>query len=128
MTLKLHNARVSHDLQCLNYGGPDWLPPARHADGHVYDVVIVGGGQSGLGAAFGLLRERVSNILVIDENPAGFEGPWDTYARMVTLRTPKQLTAIDYGMPSLTFMGKRAGRFSRKAVTPSFTSSDLPRE
>ncbi|WP_065846043.1 NAD(P)/FAD-dependent oxidoreductase [Sphingobium sp. Ndbn-10] len=103
MSLELHNARVRHDLQCLNYGGPDWLQPARHPDGHVYDVVIVGGGQSGLGAAFGLLRERVSNILVIDENPAGFEGPWDTYARMVTLRTPKQLTAIDFGMPALTF-------------------------
>jgi hypothetical protein len=31
------------------------------------------------------------------------------------------------GMPLVTFMGNRAGRFSRKAVTPSFTSSDLPR-
>ena len=30
-------------------------------------------------------------------------------------------------MPSLTFMGNLAGRFSRKAVTPSFTSADLPR-
>ncbi|MER2061171.1 MAG: NAD(P)-binding domain-containing protein, partial [Niallia sp.] len=30
-------------------------------------------------------------------------GPWDTYARMVTLRTPKHLTSIDLGIPSLTF-------------------------
>lgn len=33
----------------------------------------------------------------------GKEGPWATYARMVTLRTPKHLTGLDYGMPSLTF-------------------------
>ncbi|WP_339472417.1 FAD/NAD(P)-binding protein, partial [Pseudomonas sp. EL_65y_Pfl1_R83] len=72
-------------------------------DGHVYDVVVVGGGQSGLATAFGLLRERISNIIVLDENPAGREGPWDTYARMVTLRTPKHLTSIDFGVPSLTF-------------------------
>jgi cation diffusion facilitator CzcD-associated flavoprotein CzcO len=98
-----HEARVAHDLACLNFGGPDWTRPHRVDGHHVYDVVIVGGGQSGLGVAFGLLRERVSNILVIDENPAGYEGPWDTYARMITLRTPKTLTAIDYGMPSLTF-------------------------
>lgn len=26
-----------------------------------------------------------------------------TYARMKTLRTPKHLTGLDYGMPSLTF-------------------------
>jgi cation diffusion facilitator CzcD-associated flavoprotein CzcO len=63
----------------------------------------VGGGQSGLSAAFGLLRERISNILIIDENSDGLEGPWETYARMVTLRTPKHLTSIDLGIPSLTF-------------------------
>jgi cation diffusion facilitator CzcD-associated flavoprotein CzcO len=96
-------AEVARDLQRLGLGGPDWTRTPRHADGHVYDVVVVGGGQSGLGAAFGLIRERVSNLLVIDENPAGQEGPWVTYARMVTLRTPKELSALDFGMPSLTF-------------------------
>lgn len=99
MSLADLNARVAHDLVSLNHRAPDWVPPR---DG-VLDVVIVGGGQSGLAAAFALQRERVSNILVIDENPAGYEGPWDTYARMRTLRTPKELTAIDLGMPSLTF-------------------------
>jgi hypothetical protein len=39
---------------------------------------------------------------VLDENPAGYEGPWETYARMITLRTPKGLTPIDYGIPALT--------------------------
>ncbi|WP_410515231.1 NAD(P)/FAD-dependent oxidoreductase [Paenibacillus sp. BR2-3] len=103
MSLETLNERVKTDLSCLAFGGPDWVPPMNHPEGHVYDVVIVGGGQSGLGAAFGLLRERVSNILVIDENSEGFEGPWETYARMMTLRTPKHLTSIDLGIPSLTF-------------------------
>ncbi|MBB3113888.1 cation diffusion facilitator CzcD-associated flavoprotein CzcO [Paenibacillus phyllosphaerae] len=103
MSLEALNERVKLDLSYLAYGGADWLKPAEHPEGHVYDVVIVGGGQSGLGTAFGLLRERISNILVIDENPEGWEGPWETYARMETLRTPKHLTSIDLGMPSLTF-------------------------
>ena len=96
-------ARVAHDLETLCWSGGDFTAPRAHAEGHVYDVVIVGGGQSGLAAAFGLRRERVSNVLVIDENPAGYEGPWATYARMITLRTPKELTPLDYGIPSLTF-------------------------
>jgi cation diffusion facilitator CzcD-associated flavoprotein CzcO len=103
MSLNDLEARVSHDLATLNFGAADWLKPRSHSDGHVYDVVIVGGGQSGLGAAFGLKRERISNILVIDESREGYEGPWETYARMRTLRTPKQLTGIDLGIPSLTF-------------------------
>lgn len=103
MSLMALNERVKTDLSYLSYGREDWLQPLSHPEGHVYDVVIVGGGQCGLGTAFGLLRERVSNILVIDENREGFEGPWETYARMVTLRTPKHLTSIDLGVPSLTF-------------------------
>jgi cation diffusion facilitator CzcD-associated flavoprotein CzcO len=93
------NEQVRVDLAKLAFGAPTWVRPRED----MYDVVIVGGGQSGLGAAFGLMRERVSNILVIDENPAGYEGPWDTYARMITLRTPKHITSIDLGIPSLTF-------------------------
>lgn len=99
MSLDALNARVAHDLATIGYGAPSWVRPR---DG-VYDVVIVGGGQSGLGAAFGLTRERVSNILVIDENPTGLEGPWISYARMMTLRTPKEITSIDLGVPALTF-------------------------
>ncbi|GGJ00511.1 FAD/NAD(P)-binding protein [Paenibacillus hunanensis] len=103
MSLEALNARVKQDLAYLAYGGADWVRPVEHPEGHVYDVVVIGGGQSGLAAAFGLLRERISNILVLDENTEGLEGPWETYARMVTLRTPKHLTSVDLGIPSLTF-------------------------
>ncbi|TKC16111.1 NAD(P)-binding domain-containing protein [Robertmurraya kyonggiensis] len=103
MSLEGLNEQVKRDLTYLNFGGPEWVQPLHHPEGHVYDVVIVGGGQSGLSAAFALKRERIYNVLIIDENPEGYEGPWETYARMVTLRTPKELTSIDLGIPSLTF-------------------------
>jgi cation diffusion facilitator CzcD-associated flavoprotein CzcO len=92
-------SRVRHDLLCLDYPQRSWV---RSRPG-VYDALIIGGGQCGLATAFALLREHVENILVIDENPAGQEGPWVTYARMVTLRTPKHLTSVDLGIASLTF-------------------------
>jgi hypothetical protein len=96
-------AELRRHLMLIGHGGADWTRPRSVEGTHVHDVVIVGGGQSGLAAAFGLLRERVSNILVIDENRAGLEGPWETYARMITLRTPKHLNPIDFGIPSLSY-------------------------
>ncbi|WP_336958321.1 FAD/NAD(P)-binding protein [Sphingobium aquiterrae] len=101
--LPMLEARLMCELMLIGHAGTDWTRPRIHEDGHVHDVVIVGGGQSGLAAAFGLLRERIGNILVIDDGPEGYEGPWETYARMVTLRTPKDLTPIDYGVPSLSY-------------------------
>ncbi|MET0371081.1 MAG: NAD(P)/FAD-dependent oxidoreductase [Sphingobium sp.] len=103
MSLAALEADLARQLSLIGHGGADWTRPRAHPEGHVFDVVIVGAGQSGLAAAFGLLRERVSNILVIDESPVGYEGPWDTYARMITLRTPKELTPIDFGIPALTY-------------------------
>ena len=99
MDLNAYTETVQNELSALGYGAKSWV---NSRDG-VYDVVIVGGGQSGMGAAFGLMRERVNNVLIIDENKEGMEGPWGTYARMITLRTPKTLTSIDLGVPSLTF-------------------------
>ncbi|MEO0607847.1 MAG: NAD(P)/FAD-dependent oxidoreductase [Pseudomonadota bacterium] len=99
MDLDTYSETVRGELNALGFGAQTWV---QARDG-VYDVIIIGGGQSGMGAAFGLMRERVSNLLIIDENPRGKEGPWGTYARMITLRTPKDLTSIDLGVPSLTF-------------------------
>jgi cation diffusion facilitator CzcD-associated flavoprotein CzcO len=99
VSLDALETQIRADLAKLGYGAPTWVTPREG----IHDVVIVGGGQSGLGAEFGLLRERIANILILDENPAGAEGPWDTYARMITLRTPKEITSIDGGIPSLTF-------------------------
>jgi cation diffusion facilitator CzcD-associated flavoprotein CzcO len=102
--LERHTKRVLHDLACIDYPAKPWVRAHRGPAGEdVLDVAIIGGGQCGLAIGFGLLREKVGNILVLDENPEGLEGPWITYARMVTLRTPKHLTSIDYAIPSLTF-------------------------
>ena len=115
MSLEALNEQVKKDLSYLSFGGSSWVRPLQHPEGHVYDVVIIGGGQSGLAAAFGLMRDRVTNILVLDENCEGFEGPWETYARMVTLRTPKHLTSIDLGIPSLTFRSWWEAQFGEKS-------------
>ena len=100
--LEALSRRVRHDLEILCYPKDDWVIPRQHPDGHhVYDVVIVGGGQCGLTVAFGLLREHVSNLLILDRMPKGREGPWITYSRMWTLRSPKHVTGPDLGIPSL---------------------------
>ena len=95
--------QVKRDLSHLDYPRRPWLTPRRTSTGTpVYDVIVVGGGQSGLTAAFGLSRERVGNVLVVDKNPLDRAGPWLNFARMRTLRTPKYLTGPDLGIPSLT--------------------------
>jgi len=97
-------AQVRRDLQYLNYPPADWVPQSPGPDGKpLLDVLIVGAGMCGQTAAFALLREGVRKLRVIDRAPAGSEGPWGTFARMPTLRSPKHLTGPDLGVPSLTF-------------------------
>ena len=96
-------ARVRRDLERLAYPRRDWLAPRRTSGGDaILDVIVVGAGQGGLAAAFALMRERVTNLLVVDQNPLDRAGPWLTFARMRTLRTPKHVTGPDLGIPSLT--------------------------
>ncbi|HSN98683.1 MAG TPA: NAD(P)/FAD-dependent oxidoreductase [Candidatus Nanopelagicales bacterium] len=96
-------AALRRDLDLIDYPRRAWVPPRHtHGGAPVLDALVVGGGQSGSGAAFGLLREKVKSVLVIDENEPGREGPWLTFARMITLRTPKYLVGIEHGLPNLT--------------------------
>ena len=95
--------RVRTELALLDYPLLNWVTPRTGPAGeHVWDVLVVGAGQGGLALAFGLRRERVDNVLVIDRAAPGREGPWKTYARMLTFRSPKHVTGPDLGVPSLT--------------------------
>ncbi|RVU14010.1 NAD(P)-binding domain-containing protein [Methylobacterium oryzihabitans] len=95
---------VRRDLARLNHPPAAWTLPATGPDGRpALDVLVVGAGMCGQTAAFALLREGVSNLRVVDRAARGAEGPWGTFARMETLRSPKHLTGPDLGVPSLTF-------------------------
>ena len=93
---KLENqARKEMELLGHNH---DWVP--NPGDG-VHNVLIIGGGQAGLGAAFALKRHRVDKVKVVDASPADSIGCWAQYARMHTLRSPKNLKGIELDIPSL---------------------------
>jgi cation diffusion facilitator CzcD-associated flavoprotein CzcO len=90
-------------IETMRYPGQPWLRRRNSAsDPDVLDVLIVGGGQSGLAIAFALKRMCIENTLVIDAESEGLEGPWLRFARMKTLRTPRHLTGVDNGIPALT--------------------------
>ncbi|RKN12428.1 NAD(P)-binding domain-containing protein [Streptomyces radicis] len=91
--------RVRHDLAAFAYPAVPWT---RGPDG-VLDVLIVGAGQAGLATALRLARESVRDVLVLDAAPTGREGPWSTWARMPTLRTPKELYGTEAGIQAASF-------------------------
>jgi cation diffusion facilitator CzcD-associated flavoprotein CzcO len=97
-------AAARRDLARVNYPPGNWVLPTTGPDGRTaLDVLVVGAGMCGQTAAFALLREGVTNIRIVDRAPRGLEGPWGTFARMETLRSPKHLTGPDLGIPLLTF-------------------------
>ena len=108
-------ARVRADLARTAHPDAAWLTPRLGPDGSpALDVLVVGAGQSGLATAFGLMRSQVSNILVLDKSAEGQEGPWLTYARMHTLRSPKHFTGPDLDIPSLTYQSWHEARFGEE--------------
>src|SRR6056297_1819984 len=95
---------IVRDLNFLNQPAANWVPEHTGPDGKpVLDVLVVGAGMCGLVAAFQLRRIGITRTHVIDAAPAGLEGPWRTFARMETLRSPKHLSGPAAGLPHLTF-------------------------
>ena len=78
----------------------DWVRPRAGAD---HNVVIVGGGQSGVAIAYGLRRKGVGRVDVIDQAEPGQAGIWRTIARMHQLRTPKTMPGPEQGNVALGF-------------------------
>jgi cation diffusion facilitator CzcD-associated flavoprotein CzcO len=108
-------ALVRDDLAKTSHPSAPWLEPRVGPDGKLaLDVLIVGGGQSGLATAFGLRRSQVTNVLIIDKAEEGMEGPWLSYARMHTLRSPKDFTGPDLDIPSLTYQAWHEARYGKE--------------
>lgn len=106
--LEALDKRVRQDLEYLEYNtrGP-WLPlldgfKSAPVDAAVLDVAIIGAGMAGTCAAAALAQLGIRSVL-FDSAPEGLEGPWGTTARMLTLRSPKELAGPALGVPSLTF-------------------------
>jgi cation diffusion facilitator CzcD-associated flavoprotein CzcO len=105
-------ARARDDLARVAHPATPWLEPHIGPDGKpALDVLVAGGGQSGLATAIALLRAQVTNIQVVDRAPRGLEGPWLTYARMPTLRSPKTYTGPDLDLPSLGYQAWHEARY-----------------
>ena len=97
-------AELRRDLERLELPGKPWVPQRETAEGRpVADVAVVGAGMCGLAAAAALRLLGIERVRVLDRAPAGGEGPWVTFARMETLRSPKTLAGPALGLPALTF-------------------------
>lgn len=104
-------ARLHEDLRFLGYPGKDWVPRRTG----LCDVVIIGGGMCGMVAWLALKTGGMHNVRVLDRAPEGREGPWLTYARMETLRSPKELTGPAFGNGALTFQAWFRAQFGTAA-------------
>jgi cation diffusion facilitator CzcD-associated flavoprotein CzcO len=114
--LRALEARIAHDLVCLNVPPPDGVLPRTGPDGAVMlDTLVAGGGMCGQTVAFALRRDGVHRVRTVDARAEGLEGPWATFARMEMLRSPKHLTGPDLGVPSLTFRAWYEARFGEDA-------------
>lgn len=115
MGLTALEQRLRQDLEWLEWPAKNWVPVREQEGERVRDVVVIGAGMCGLAAAAALKGLGLSNMMVLDRAPAGSEGPWVTYARMETLRSPKQLTGPALGLPALTFRAWYEAQFGRAA-------------
>ncbi|MTD27311.1 NAD(P)-binding domain-containing protein [Erwinia sorbitola] len=95
--------RLSEDLSLLELPAKSWVPARQYNGAPVRDVVVIGGGMCGLAATAKLILSGIDNVVAYDAAPAGLEGPWVTFARMETLRSPKTLHGPALGLPQLTF-------------------------
>ncbi|TPE50992.1 NAD(P)-binding domain-containing protein [Amaricoccus solimangrovi] len=101
--LARHEAEVRADLARLRLPWEPWTAARRAGGAKLLDVIVIGAGQFGVAVAGALRLRGIADLLVLDRAPEGAEGPWVTYARMPTLRSPKHLPGLSFGIPSLTF-------------------------
>ncbi|WP_141693168.1 NAD(P)/FAD-dependent oxidoreductase [Thioclava sp. SK-1] len=95
--------RLVKDMTMLELPAKSWVPQRSHNGQPVRDVIFIGAGMCGLAGAAKLRLAGIDNVVLYDAAPKGHEGPWETFARMETLRSPKTLAGPCLGLPALTF-------------------------
>lgn len=91
-------ARIRRDLEMIEAPPCDRLPVSPG----LLDVVVIGAGRSGPAIAFGLMRQGIRRLLVLDRAPRGREAPWRSHATMGMLCSSKTRTGPDLGLPNFT--------------------------
>lgn len=118
-------ARLRDDLELLELPAKPWVPARTRHGENVRDVVVIGAGMCGLAATAKLIFSGVNNVMAYDAAPQGQEGPWVTFARMETLRSPKSLHGPALGLAPLTFRAWYTAQWG----TPAWQSLDkIPKE
>jgi len=107
-------ARLHQDLVWLELPAKPWLPRQQSNGQPLLDVAVIGAGMAGM-ASCAALRMLGVDAHLFDRAAAGREGPWLSYARMQTLRSPKQLTGPALGLPALTFRAWYEAQFGLAA-------------
>lgn len=108
-------AQLKQDLEYLELPAKSWVPAREYHGVLVRDVVVIGAGMCGLAAVAKLQLSGVSNVVAYDAAPMGLEGPWMTFARMETLRSPKSLHGPALGMAQLTFRAWFTAQWGKEA-------------
>ncbi|MGZ0189527.1 MAG: NAD(P)-binding domain-containing protein [Alphaproteobacteria bacterium] len=103
--------RVHDGLRKLGEPVAEWPQTPAGID---VDVLIVGAGQCGLAAAFALKRLGIPNLRIVSAAESGQEGPWRSFARMPTLRSPKHAPGPELGMPDLTYESWHVARLGQQ--------------
>lgn len=103
------------DLALFGYPNATWLVPALPAGDDIEDVIIVGGGQTGVMAAANLKWDGLGKVAILDAAPAGSEGPWTTFARMAELRTSKMTVGMEFNIAHLSVQRWYETRYGAEA-------------
>ncbi len=98
-SIEILEAQLYKELSLLNYPQSTW----KESQDGILDVAIIGSGMAGISSAFALMKEGITNIQLFDQNDAGEEGPWITFARMKVLRSSKNYSGPALGISNLTF-------------------------
>ncbi len=106
--------QIQRDFEYLNLPINPWVLSGNQIASQKLDVAIIGGGMSGITAAFALKLKGV-NAMVFDQAKDGQEGPWIKPALMETLRSPKHVLGPAMASPSLSFQAWFKAQFGHSA-------------